>query len=78
MTKHKITGVVNNILPNGKFNVVTNINNQEHNIEAMISGKIRQFKIKIVRGDEVIMEIDEQSIHPNEKLRGTIIRRNKK
>lgn len=76
--KYEIRGAVTQILPGGKFNVSFEMQSKTHEIETIVSGKMREFKIKIVRGDDVLVTIDPQSIQPNQKLRGQIVRRFKK
>lgn len=78
MSQYQIQGSVNQVLPGGKFKIVFTMNNQEHEAEANISGKIRQFKIKIVKGDEVLVNLAPDTIKPNSIIQGQIVRRIKK
>lgn len=55
----KVSGVVTQVLSNGRYEVETDIG---HKIIAYTSGKIRNFKIKIVEGDRVDLEVSEYDL----------------
>lgn len=61
-------GVVQKILPGGKFNVLIVQNNSTHLVEGHLSGKMRINKININVGDKVKIEV---SIYDNTKGRVT-------
>ena len=50
----ELEGIVEEILPNATFKVKIN---EHHTIFAMISGKMRKNKIRILLGDKVKVEI---------------------
>jgi translation initiation factor IF-1 len=64
----KIDGQVVDVLPNAMFRV--QIPGQEQLITGVISGKMRQFNIKILLGDTVELELS-----PYDLSRGRITRR---
>ncbi len=75
MSKHKVNGVVTQVLPGGNFKVTIEIENVTHAITASVSGKIRENKIKIVKGDTVVVIIDSQNINEGQiTLRTTNIK----
>ncbi|MCF7835851.1 MAG: translation initiation factor IF-1 [Candidatus Marinimicrobia bacterium] len=58
MTKEKsktVTGVVTEALPNATFKVVLNDTKEE--ILAHLSGKMRMYRIKVVVGDKLEVEL---------------------
>jgi translation initiation factor IF-1 len=65
----RITGVVEELLPNAMFRVVLE---NGHKITATIAGKLRQFNIRILAGDSVDVEMS-----PYDLTRGRIVYRNK-
>ncbi len=50
----QLDGLVEEVLPNAMFRVKINDN---HQITAVISGKMRQHKIQILQGDRVRVEV---------------------
>jgi translation initiation factor IF-1 len=50
----EVEGVVEDVLPNAMFKVRVN---EHHLITAVISGKMRQHKIRILTGDHVKVEL---------------------
>lgn len=50
----EVEGVVEELLPNAMFRVKVN---EEHTIIAVISGKMRQNRIRILTGDRVTCEV---------------------
>lgn len=62
-------GVVTEILPNAMFRV--QLDGQDHTVLGVISGRMRQFNIKIIAGDRVEIEFS-----PYDMSRGRITRRN--
>ena len=50
-----LTGKVNEVLPNNTFRV--KIDNMEHMILCYMSGRLKQNKIKVIRGDNVKVEV---------------------
>lgn len=65
----RLTGIVNELLPSAMFRVTLENN---HQILATISGKLRQNNIRILAGDSVEIEMS-----PYDLNRGRIIYRNK-
>ena len=65
----RITGVVEELLPNAMFRVVLE---NGHKITATIAGKLRQFNIRILADDSVDVEMS-----PYDLTRGRIVYRNK-
>jgi translation initiation factor IF-1 len=62
-------GVVTEILPNAMFRV--QLDGQDRTVLGVISGRMRQFNIKIIAGDRVEIEFS-----PYDMSRGRITRRN--
>ena len=62
-------GVVEEILPNAMFKVRIN---EKHTILALISGKMRMHKIRILLGDKVKVEMS-----PYDLTRGRVVFRDK-
>lgn len=50
----ELEGVIEELLPNATFKVRIN---EKHTVLATISGKMRQFKIRILAGDRVRVEV---------------------
>ncbi|OHD18001.1 MAG: translation initiation factor IF-1 [Spirochaetes bacterium GWD1_27_9] len=65
----EITGVVTQALPNAMFKVKTE---NGHEILAQLSGKMRKYYIRIVPGDQVVVEVS-----PYDLTKGRIIFRDK-
>jgi translation initiation factor IF-1 len=65
----KLTGKVEEVLPNAMFRVVLENN---HKIIATIGGKLRQHNIRILLGDTVDVEMS-----PYDMNRGRVVYRNK-
>lgn len=65
----KLSGVVNEVLPNAMFRVKLENN---HVIIATISGRLRQNNIRILAGDSVNVEMS-----PYDLNRGRVVYRNK-
>ncbi|MBN1619027.1 translation initiation factor IF-1 [Candidatus Dojkabacteria bacterium] len=55
--KFEVDGVVEECLPNTFFRVNIDINGENHEIIAYLSGKMRMHYIKILKGDKVKLEI---------------------
>lgn len=55
--KFEVEGVVEECLPNAKFNVSMVIGEKTHNVVGYLSGKMRMNYIRIMKGDKVRMEI---------------------
>jgi len=55
--KFKVRGTVNETLPGTLFRVGINLEGEEHEILAHISGKMRMHYIKLQVGDEVEVEM---------------------
>lgn len=53
----EISGVVNRVLGNNNYEVVAEINGKEVLILCYLSGKMRQFKISVLAGDRVKIEV---------------------
>lgn len=65
----RLTGIVDELLPSAMFRVTLENN---HQILATISGKLRQHNIRILAGDSVEVEMS-----PYDLNRGRIVYRNK-
>lgn len=65
----KMTGRVDEVLPNAMFRVKLNEN---HTVLATLSGRLRQNNIRILLGDSVEIEMS-----PYDLKRGRIVYRNK-
>jgi translation initiation factor IF-1 len=65
----RLSGTVNEVLPNAMFRVV--LRNQ-HEITAYLGGKMKKHEIKIIKGDDVEVEMS-----PYDLSRGRIIYRSK-
>ena len=65
----EMEGVVEELLPNATFRIRISEN---HLVTAIISGKMRQNKIKIMRGDQVSIEVS-----PYDLFRGRVTYRHK-
>jgi translation initiation factor IF-1 len=65
----EISGVVMQALPNAMFKVKTE---NGHEILAQLSGKMRKYYIRIVPGDNVLVEVS-----PYDLTRGRIVFRDK-
>jgi len=55
--KLKVRGKITEVLPGTKFKVAITLNEEEHEIFAYISGKMRMHYIKLIEGDEVEIEM---------------------
>ncbi len=64
----EVIGEVSELLPNTNFRVTLE---NGHEILAHLSGKMRMFKIKILPGDKVVLEMS-----PYDLTKGRIIYRN--
>jgi translation initiation factor IF-1 len=62
-----IEGVVQEALPGGNFKVRTS---DDTMILAYLSGKMRMYHIKVLPGDNVVVEVS-----PYDKTRGRLVRR---
>ena len=60
-------GTVEELLPNASFKVILE---NDHEVLAYLSGKMRMFKIKILPGDKVLLEMT-----PYDLKRARVIRR---
>ena len=65
----KVDGVVSEVLPNASFRVKLE---NDHEILAHISGKMRMYYIKILQGDKVTVELS-----PYDLSKGLIVYRYK-
>ncbi len=65
----EIRGIVVETLPNGMFRIEMK-DNPEHKILAHIAGKMRKHRIRILPGDEVLVEVS-----PYDLTRGRIVYR---
>lgn len=65
----RITGKVNEVLPNAMFRVELE---NKHQIIAYLGGKMRRHDIKIIQGDSVEVEMS-----PYDLTRGRVVYRNK-
>jgi translation initiation factor IF-1 len=65
----RLSGTVNEVLPNAMFRVM--LRNQ-HEITAYLGGKMKKHEIKIIKGDDVEVEMS-----PYDLSRGRIIYRSK-
>lgn len=63
-------GVITESLPNGFFRVL--LDGEENEILAHLAGKLRMFRIRILPGDRVIVEMT-----PYDETRGRIVFRKK-
>lgn len=70
--KFEIDGVVEDCLPNAKFNVAIDIEGKTHNVIGHLSGKMRMNYIRIMKGDKVRVEIS-----PYDLTKGRIVYRYK-
>lgn len=66
----RIEGVVKDALPNAMFKVEVNIGDKKHEVLAHVSGKMRMHFIRILPGDDVVVEIS-----PYDLTRGRIVTR---
>ena len=66
----EMEGVVTDALPNAMFKV--RLDENDHEVLATISGKIRKFNIRILKGDNVTVELS-----PYDLTRGRITYRHK-
>ncbi|MFH1547194.1 MAG: translation initiation factor IF-1 [bacterium] len=55
--KFEVEGVVEECLPNAKFNISIEVGEKTHNIQGHLSGKMRMNYIRIMKGDKVKVEI---------------------
>ncbi len=60
----EMEGTVAEVFPGGTFRVITD---KEHQILAHLGGKMRKFRIRVLRGDRVIVEVS-----PYDLTRGRI------
>jgi translation initiation factor IF-1 len=67
----KLSGIVDEVLPNAMFKVVLD-NEQQTKIIATIGGKLRQNNIRILLGDRVDVEMS-----PYDLSRGRVVYRSK-
>ena len=65
----KMNGVVTEVLGNAMFRV--QLENSEHQVTAYIGGKLRKHDIKVIAGDNVVMEMS-----PYDLSKGRIMYRN--
>ena len=70
--KFEVEGVVDECLPNAKFNISIEIGDKTHNIVGHLSGKMRMHYIRIMKGDKVRVEIS-----PYDLSKGRVIYRYK-
>lgn len=70
--KFEVEGVVEECLPNAKFNVCIDVGGKSHNVVGHLSGKMRMNYIRIMKGDKVRVEIS-----PYDLAKGRIIYRYK-
>lgn len=67
----ELEGVVVEALPNAMFRVaIETKNNEDHKVLATLAGKLRMYRIKILEGDKVKVELS-----PYDLTRGRIIYR---
>lgn len=67
----ELEGTVIEALPNAMFRVAINTkNSEEHKVLATLAGKMRMFRIKILEGDKVKVELS-----PYDLTRGRIVYR---
>lgn len=69
----EVEGEVVAALPNAMFRVQVDMGGEKHNVLATISGKMRKYYIRILPGDNVLVEIS-----PYDLTRGRIIYRGTK
>ncbi len=55
--KFEVEGIVEECLPNTIFKVKLDLEGKEHEVIAHLSGKMRMHYIKIMKGDQVKIEI---------------------
>lgn len=67
----KMSGVVDEVLPNAMFRIVLD-NEQQTRITATIGGRLRQNNIRILMGDRVDVEMS-----PYDLTRGRVVYRSK-
>ena len=67
----EVEGVVLTALPNASFRVQIDMGGEKHEILAHISGKMRKHYIRILPGDNVVVEVS-----PYDLTRGRITYRN--
>ena len=60
----EMEGTIVEVFPGGTFKVVTD---QDHEVLAHLGGKMRRFRIRVLRGDRVIVEVS-----PYDLTRGRI------
>jgi len=60
----EMEGVVQEVFPGGTFRVVTD---SEHEVLAHLGGKMRKYRIRVLRGDRVIV-----AVSPYDLTRGRI------
>ncbi len=65
----QLEGTVTEVLPNATFRVLLT---NGHNVLATIAGKMRRFRIRVLQGDRVTIEVS-----PYDLSRGRIIFRHK-
>ena len=65
----KMNGVVTEVLGNAMFRV--QLENSEHQVTAYTGGKLRKHDIKVIAGDNVVMEMS-----PYDLSKGRIMYRN--
>ena len=65
----ELEGTVNEVLPNATFRVAVN---GGHEVLTTLGGKMRQFRIRVLAGDQVKIEVS-----PYDLSRGRIIYRHK-
>jgi translation initiation factor IF-1 len=53
----EISGVIDRVLGNNNYEVLTEIGGKEVRILCYLSGKMRQFKISVLAGDKVKIEV---------------------
>jgi translation initiation factor IF-1 len=53
----EVEGVVTAALPNAMFRVEVNVGGEKHDVLATISGKMRKYYIRILPGDNVVVEV---------------------
>ena len=71
--KFEVEGIVEECLPNTLFRVLLDLDGKEHEVMAHLSGKMRLHYIKIMKGDQVKVEIS-----PYDLSKGRIIYRHNK
>ena len=67
----RLSGVVDEVLPNAMFRVILD-NEQQTKITAVIGGRLRKNNIRILLGDQVEVEMS-----PYDLTRGRVVYRNK-